>query len=302
MAIPFRFDALASIVQATLGWVTLGLVLLIVIPFGGNQPVVWSLTAFLVLGLFAVQLALSFVQPTAPALRRAALPVMLYTAVIVWALVQNGVPVPEGLAHPLWSIAPGEPTPLIGADPGQGAHVALRLATYGMVAWILAASALKARRAWAFLMAFAVFSTLLALYAIVAGLTGVNPVLGGSAGIAGQFTATFINRNSYVTYAAFGMLANIACYLHLAGDVGGGDSRTALRNFLETFFSRAWIFAMGALLCGAAVALTESRGGGAAAVAGLLVLIAAHVTRRRGGTGALWGVLAVVVGFVVVAL
>jgi len=297
-----RFDGPLAGGQAAIGWATLALVLLSVLPFGGNEPIVWTMMAVFMLALFALQAALLFARPAAVALERTGPVALLYGAVVVWALVQVSVPVREAFAHPVWARAPEGASPRIGADPGQGAHMALRLATYGMIAWAMAAASLKAARAWAYLRAIALFSTALAVYGIAAGLTGVNPVLGEAAGRGGQFTATFVNRNSYATYAAFGMLANIACYLHMAGRGGGGERRRALRAFLENFFGGAWAFALGALLCGAAVAMTESRGGGGAAALGLVALLVAYGARRRAGQAALWGVLVAILAFVAVVL
>ena len=297
-----RFDGPLPRAQANLGWATLGLVLLSALPFGANVPAAWTLLAFLVLVLFALQVALLFVRPAAVALKHTSLPVALYLAVVLWALAQSVLPVEEVFAHPLWARAPEGAIPRIGADPGKGVHVALRLATYGMIAWLMAAAALRAEQAWTYLMAIAGFSTALAVYAIFTGLSGVNPILGGNAGAGGQFTATFINRNSYATYAAFGMLVNVACYLHLSGANPAADELSALRNFLENFFSGGWVFALGALLCGAAVAMTESRGGGLAALLGVATLVAALRSQRQGGQAALWGTLGAIVLFVAVVL
>jgi O-antigen ligase len=87
-------------------------------------------------------------------------------------------------------------------------------------------------------------------------------------------TATFVNRNHYATYAVFGALANLAAYLHVSR--WQADSA---RGRIEGFFSGAWIYALGLVLCIGAVSLTQSRAGG---IAGLVGLAAFLLAWRRG--------------------
>lgn len=297
-----RSDGRFAWVQAIAGWVTLGIVLLSVIPLGANRPVVWTLLGLAVVGLFGVQVVLSLLRPTAVALGRAMPWLFAYFVVLLWGMVQVALPAPEGLAHPVWALAPEGAVPRIGADPGQGRHIVLRLATYGMVAWIMAASALSSRRAWAYLRAIALFSTALAIYGLYAAITGTNPILGIDSGQPTVVSATFVNRNSYATYGAFGLMINVVLYMQQAGRGASEDHRVALRNFLENFFAGAWIYALGALLCAAAVALTASRAGGVSAVLGLIVLFLALSKGGRASSIGLWAVLAAIVGFVLFAL
>ncbi|MGB8623263.1 MAG: O-antigen ligase family protein, partial [Paracoccaceae bacterium] len=150
--------------------------------------------------------------------------------------------------------------------------------------------------------AIAVFSTLLAGFGIIAAWSGVNPILQEDA--SATVSASFINRNSYATYAIFGVIANLAIYLHLTtGLESSGDLRMrGLRDFLESFFSGVWIFALGLLLCLAAVVLTQSRAGG---VSGLLALLTFGVAYRFRGdrlNPILLAMLAAILGFVALSL
>lgn len=299
-----RFDGPFVLVQAAVGWITLALALLSVIPQGGAQPIVWIFLSFGVLGLFAVQIVLSVLRPTAGALRQATPLAVLYAGVVAWCLVQVLLPVPDALAHPIWQIAPEGAAPRIGADPGQGAHIALRLATYGMIAWIMAASALNSHRAWSFLRVIGVFCTLLAIYAIGAALTQKNPLLGITSFGPNYTTGTFVSRNAFACYIAFGLFVNVALYLHMSGrgDERGGNAMAALRHFLENFFRGSWLYAVGTLFCGAALAMTQSRAGVGAGMLGLLVLTICVARRGRGSPLVLWGLLIGIGGFVVVML
>lgn len=294
-------DGPLSLAQATLGWAALCVVLLAAIPLGANRPVSWTLLSLAILILFSLQCLIGLARPPAVALRRAVPVASMYLAVLIWGYVQIAWPAPSTLAHPAWSIAPEGALPRIGADPGQGGHILMRLAAYGMVAWILAASSLNSIRAWKFVRAIALFSTCLAVYGLWTALTGHNPVLDIATGRPTFVSATFVNRNSYATYAAFGLFANIAVYMSITNRGQSDDARVALRNFLENFFGAAWIYAIGILLCATAVALTTSRAGGGAAVLGLIVMMASTRTQTSQGSVALWVVLLSIVGFVAFA-
>ena len=302
MAPHSRFDGPFSAVQGLVGWATLALALLLAIPQGGNQPVAWTLFGMAVLGLFAVQIVLSLLRPNAVALARAAPLALLYAAVVAWAMVQVALPAPAGMAHPYWSLAPEGASPRISADPGNGAHMVLRLATYGMVAFILAASALNGQRAWAYLKAIALFSVPLAVYGIWGAAQRVNPVLGFEEFGPSYVSATFVSRNAYASYAAFGFLTNVAIYLHMTGrGAAGGHDLSGLRAFLTNFFCGAWIYAIGALLCGAALVLTQSRAGTVAAALCLVALVVLLGNRRRTSWVALAAVVVGIGGYVAFA-
>lgn len=294
--------AIPNRIQAVVGWMALALVLVSALPLGANRPGAWTLLGLVVLILFAVQVIVDMRRPAAAARGRAWPLVLGWLAVLGWAMVQVHLPVPAGLAHPYWALAPGGGLSRIGADPGAGQHAILRLATYGLVAWIIAAASLNSKRAWAFTYAIALFSSALAVFGLFAAFTGYNPLLDETIDRRRIVSASFINRNSYATYAVFGLLANVAAYIHLSGKgTPGGDAKAELRNFLEGFFGGAWLFALGVLFCGAALAMTGSRAGSVAGLVGVAVM--ALALRGRGGSQPLlWGVLLAAVGFAVLTL
>lgn len=270
-------------VQTGLAWGLLAIVLLSSLALGANRPLAWIILSLLVMILFLVQLALDARRAPAPA--RADLPMiaLLYMGVVGWTLVQSMAPVPMTLAHPVWALAPEGAVPRISADPGSGPHVSLRLAAYAMIAWIFAAAALNSRRAWKLVRAIALFSSALAVFGLAATLTNNNPILGDDIHV-GYVTAGFRNRNSYATYAAFGLMANLVAYMDKTRHIPpAANFAGAVRNRLESFFEGAWLYLMGVILCAVAIALTGSRGGAAATLAGALVLVGLLARRGKGG-------------------
>jgi len=226
------------------------------------------------------------------------LPALLFLGAIGWGAVQILPGLPEPYLHPAWadlSDAAGR----ISADPGQGQQVLMRYLCYVMVFWIAFRAAVVPIRAGMMLKTIALFSTALALYGLYTLGTGTNPITGVEENVK-VVTATFVNRNSYATYAAFGALANIAAYLHIVSGTRSDDDRwqSALRDMLERFFDGAWIYALGALLCMGALSLTLSRAGGLAALIGLIVFVVSW--RGQGRRWNLWLLLVMiaVVGFI----
>lgn len=300
--------------QAAIGWATLGTVLVSALALGANRPVSWLLLGLVVLALFAAQTVLDLLSRHPPAIGVAKLwlPALLYVGVVIWGLVQT-MPgwAPAGWLHPTWAGLEGQPgaghaEPRVSADPDGGRHHVIRLATYGAVFWIMVQAAADGARARAMIRAVALFSGALAAYGIGTWAAGFNPILGKE--YAGNVVkASFVNRNSYATYAVFGALANLAALAmvtryNVVGGEAADDARRSLRDMLEGFFRVGWLHALGALLCLGAVALTQSRGGAAAGLAGTVIFLAVY--RRRGdwGGAALIGTALVILGFVVMAL
>ncbi len=285
----------SSLAQALIGWAALAATLATALAFGGDTPLAWITLAVIAHALLGAQIALNLARGAPGAAHRAARPLMLYLFALVWGLAQTA-PAPAALAHPFWALAPGG-TPAISADPIAGLHHILRLTTYAALFWIALNAATNARRATAFLTAIALFSTLLACYGLAASLTGVNPILGPLED--GNVKASFLNRNSYATYAIFGMLANLGLYLQVMQNrEPARDRRRALRQVIERFFGTGWVFAFGALLCLAALLMGGSRAGSTAGILAIAVL-GLCLRSSFGRTRALWlpvaGGLAVVI-------
>lgn len=303
-----------SPIQAAIGWTALCVVLISALALGANRPVSWILLGLAVFVLFAAQTVLELLSRRSPVLgaTKLWLPALLYVGVVLWGLAQS-IPgwAPAGWLHPVWAGVDGLPgtgraEPTVSADPGAGWHHVIRLATYGAVFWIMLQAAADGARARAMIRAVALFSGALAAYGIGTWALGVNPIL-GDAYEGNVVRASFVNRNSYATYAAFGAMANLAALAMMSGrSVVGGevgdDPRRSLRDMLEGFFRVGWLHALGALLCFGAVALTQSRGGAAAALAGTVVFLAAYRRRRDLEGAVLIGAALVILGFVVLAL
>lgn len=270
--------------RQTLGLVTLLAVLASALPLGANRPMWWLLLALVIFILFTVQLCLDLRQGLDIASRRALLPALLFIAAVGWACVQAALPVDESLAHPVWKVVPTVSSFRISADPIETLHHIVRLVSYAMVFWIAVRAARTSHFADISLQIIAVVITGFSAYGILAVIQGGNPILGDLA--SNRVSASFVNRNNFATFAVVGLLANITIYLRYRPAASSDGLRQA-RDFLEAFFSGSWIFAIGILICFAAIFFSESRAGLGAALIGLAIFSA---TGRDRGAGSAYSV------------
>lgn len=287
--------------QALLGWAALAVILASVLALGANRPVAWTLMSMAVLPIFIVQVTLDAFRGV-PAKATLVWPAaLLYLGALVWGYIQTFTGVGPGVAHPIWSLVPGSAA-AISADPLAGQHHVMRLATYGMVFWIALRASLDVDRALLFLKAFALFSAALAAFGLYAWFIGSNPILDENA--SNVVSASFINRNSYATFAVFGAVACLALYLQSADDDApdDGNSGRKLRNFIESFYGGGWIFALGFLLCLGGVILSQSRAGFAALLIGLATFGLVSRRRESGKNPFIMGLIAVILLFAIIAL
>jgi len=281
--------------QASIGWLSLVFTLFSALALGANRPVTWTILAFVIAALFALQILRDLAVPNRDRSFVITLSALLYLTVIVWVFIQTIGDMPTDLAHPAWArISQGLDT--ISGDPTQSHHGIMRLATYGMLFWIAFRSCRAPERASRFFKLIALFSSALALFGIYAFLTGFNPILDAPSSVV---NASFVNRNSYATYAVFGFLVNLACYLNQSDrDVFAETIWQRLRNTLESFFAGSWIFALGSLICLTALVLTQSRAGAGAGIIAVLVFFFSYRLRGTGNGVTLGITLIAILGFV----
>ena len=286
--------------QGLVGWIALAAILASAVPLGANRPVAWLALALAAAVLLLAQLVIDMLRrPDPQRVAALAVPAMLYLAALAWAAFQT-MPEAGSWAHPSWSaLPPGEGARSISADPAAGRLLAPRLAAYGALFWIIARAAREPGRALRMTQAIALGATLLSIYGLAAAATGVNPVLELD-GRRTLVSASFVNRNSFATWAAFGALANLAVFVALTEAPGPGDARRSLRDAMETFFANGWLFALGFAITVTALIASQSRAGALSAAIGLAVFLSAYRKTADAGLGARGGIGAATAVLVVV--
>jgi O-antigen ligase len=248
--------------------------------YGSNAPLSWGANAVWFPGL-AVIYEIAAAMPGkghSVSLRALALPAGLFAIVISWGLVQSATWIPTALANPVWGMAAealGKPlAESISVNRDLTGLALIRLITAASVFWLalqLCRDAVRARRlVWAVAAVTAVYG----VYGFVALRAGQIPWLDIPAAD-GRMTSTFVNHNSYATYAGIGVIAAAGLLVRLCQQelINGGNWRLRLASAIEvlTGGEGAALLAMGFINL-AALLLTGSRGGVLSVVIGLVVL------------------------------
>jgi O-antigen ligase len=212
--------------------------------------------------------------------------------------------------HPLWALAQAAgieaAVPLVGLDAEAGRDALMRLTTYAAVfwlAWRLGAEAASARR---ILLAILGTTVACAGYGLIAHLAGWETIgwLAKTAYV-GDVTGTFVNRNSFATYANLGIVIAVALLAQpFLGARGLTEVRRITVELVVQLLDRRWLLVAALALLAMASLQSHSRGGmlslGLTLVLLLFVLFLA--TRPRAlvalavaavGLAAGWGLVAV---------
>ena len=171
----------------------------------------------------------------------------------------------------------------------------VRLITAASAFWLALQLCRESRRAEHLLVGIVAIGTLYSTYGLVAIKTGSLPWLSYIDAKSRSLTGTFINPDSFATYAAISLIVTAALILRHYGDAmrrAAGNPRLQLAFFIErTGGEGALLLGSGFILL-VGLMMTGSRGGVIAAVFGLFVL--AVLTQRRRETKA--PVLLLVIG------
>jgi O-antigen ligase len=202
---------------------------------------------------------------------------MLFAAVVLFIFLQTiawrGSP-----SHPIWGMASdalGQPlVASISVNRDLTTLALIRLITAASAFWIALQLCRNAMRARHFVAALAAIGALYAAYGLVAFAlqSGRLPWLEAPAA-QGFVTSTFVNHNSFATYAGLALMA--ACglvvrqYRHALADSRGG---LTVASLIETTGRSGAVLLAGAFIIVVAILLTGSRGGVIASGVGLFVL------------------------------
>jgi O-antigen ligase len=265
--------------------------------YGGNDPIAWGVDAIVFPGL-AVFYELSLLargrDHAVPPGARLLAPAGLFLAVLLWIWFQTVAWTHAPIADPIWGMAghalgrPIAESITVNRDLTNLALV--RLVTAASVLWLAVQLCREAERALALLGAIAVIVCVYAGYGLVAvslhsvSLPGLAIPFDG-----GLVSSTFVNRNTFATYAGLGLIAASGLIVRLyRHETAGAEAgwRLQLSSLIGVTGGEAAIPLAGAFVILTALLLTGSRGGVIATGAGLIVL--ALQTRRRGGARGGW--------------
>tara|TARA_R110000751_G_scaffold301598_1_gene414297 strand:- start:10808 stop:12193 length:1386 start_codon:yes stop_codon:yes gene_type:complete len=290
----------------------LALIALAPLPFGGNVPWAWSLMSLWVGVLVVVDAVACLLSPPEGErrfLKRIKIPMILFFIVVAWIVVQATPGIVPAIAHPIWHEASAQLgidlAPRVTIAPDLTWDALMVLLAYAGVFWLSARYGRRRENASLMLKFFVLVSTAYAVYGLTVFFGGWETILWyDKTAYRGDLTSTFINRNSYATYAAIGLVASLVYLVKiLARDFrDGGTARQITRKMLDGTLVKAWLPLVGVLTTGTALMLTHSRAGFVSGMIGVFVALLCFrfsktVSPRFGNTLIAGAVLLAVGGF-----
>jgi O-antigen ligase len=214
--------------------------------------------------------------------------VALFGALELWFLLQASGTTPAGWDHALWRpAADALQTPLDGAislSPDATVTGVMRFAAYAGVFLLALQFGRDARRARILFWVLAIAGLVYALYGLVLMFGRIDTILWFERwAYQGSLTSSFVNRNSYGTYAGLTLIAALALG---SGSMGrslelGLRSRTGLLHFIDNLQPKVFFLTVLLTVIATALLLSRSRGALLAAVLGLVAYFAMLGLRRR---------------------
>ena len=259
--------------------------------FGSNVLLAWGINAVLFPGLVAIyEISLLIRGQRHPvAISQIKIPAGLFGAVVLWILLQNATWTPDAWHHPIWQMtAEALDQPVAGSisvDRELTSLALLRLITAASVFWIAVQLCRDAARANLLLWSVAVITCGYAAYGFVALVLTPGHVLWlkQSYSASGIVTSTFINPNSFASYAGTGFIVCCALllriYRHEFSSVGG-SIRFRIATFIEVSGKKGVVLLSAAFVTLVALLMSGSRGG-ITSTALAFVLLALFTLRPR---------------------
>ncbi len=270
-------------------WLFLAILATCPFPLGGNRPLAWSFLAVLV-GVTLIAWATEcFVDGRRPpiSLFRLWPVVVLFALAASWAAVQA---IPISVAdwvHPLRTAAAMvlslsvEGT--VSLAPAATVSSLMRLLTYGGVFWLALQFTRSSERAMTVFFTVIAAGVAFAAYGLFLQFTGVQKILWfDKRAYQTDITSTFVNRNSYATYAGLGLICTLGLLIKTAyADLyTGPERRRFFRVLLANLAERSWPLILASVIIATALLGSHSRGGLLSAIAGILALLATAAWSR----------------------
>jgi len=281
--------------------------LLAPVPFGANRPWAWSLYALLLAltGLIASVTALSGRPSGAISLHPVKYPLLLICVPISWGLLQLSDFTPYHWAHPFWQLAT-EQLPVavqahISLAPQETATALMKLGSYLLVFFISLHFNRHSENTALTFNSLAYAGLIYAVYGLVIYLGQFNTLLYFDTWAPmASVTSTFVNRNSYATYAGLTLLAALPLLFEKmqSSFQYGINNNYGRQYFFENVLVRGWFPLLLIIVIMTALFLTKSRGGFLSAALAVLTFFIILLASRKIKNNAAVTLLLVVISLV----
>ncbi len=274
-------------------WVFAALLVVVAIaplPFGSNRPLpiaIFGCSLGILTIIWSVITSLGISNPRTDA-ERIKWPILLYGLVCLWIVIQWTTWIPQQFADPIWKDASAFSNigtrGRITVNPEATLTGLMHLIIYGTVFWLTFQLTRKSERSWAAIRTITVIGCIYSLYGIVIFATGNEWILiYPKWTYLSSLTSTFVNRNSFATFAGLCLLCATALLLnHLTPFFSlNHPTRTKIVFLVEEAATRGAWKSLSAIAIAIALLLSASRGGVTATLLGLLFLLLIYIFQRK---------------------
>jgi O-antigen ligase len=265
------------------------LVILSPLPLGSNREWAWTLCALLAAGITLLWLLFALFNARQISLKINPVLILMLLAVCLWVGVQTAAWTPAQWHHPLWRMTAGSlrvDLPGRVSVSAQDSQTALmRLLSYGLVFFVSFQLGRSKQRAFAALRILAYTGLVYAVYGLFSFWSGEGSLLWfKEEAFKMDLRSTFVNRNSYATYAGLSLMCTMAWFyqsiaVRRSNQMYEIPQGRQLRT--EQFILKIWKPLTVLLLISAALILTHSRGGFISSLVAGIVLLSALNQRQK---------------------
>ena len=238
--------------------------------FGANRAWSWSLYGFLIalIGVLYFVNILINKNSHSISIRPIKYPMIFATIPVIWVYLQTVSWLPSEWFHPFWAISTEylseDIVPAISLSPVGNVTALMKLLSYFLVFFLSFQFNRQSNKAHLTFNVLAYTGAAYALYGLIAFWGGYQTLFGfDNTAYQGSVRSTFVNRNSYATYAGLTMLCLIPMLVtRIKGSlVYGVKTYYGIQYFIEHFIIRAWLPILILLGVSASLFMSNSRGG-----------------------------------------
>lgn len=238
--------------------------------FGTNRPWSWSLYSILITLISLIYFSQILIKKKNYflSIKPIKYPAFLAIIPIIWGIIQTSNFIPSSWVHPFWLLTIEQLSlninPSISLSPAETKTALMKLTSYFLVFFLSFQFNRQSDNANASFRTIAYFGSFFAIYGLYAFWANDNSLLGfDNEAYQNNVRSTFINRNSFATYAGLSILALLPLLLDRIKSslIYGLENHFGRQYFIENLMTRAWLPILMLMTIFTALFLSHSRGG-----------------------------------------
>jgi len=267
--------------ESMLFYLLISVVALAPLPLASNRPLPAAILC-LAVGLLVIAWAIGIAwgKRMAVAPSRLLWPLLCFGVVCCWIIIQWLPWVPPSFADPAWLEAANtlgiSLAGRISVNPDATLTGLMHLLAYAAVFWLSLQLTAQDRRARTAILSIAMIGAAYAFYGLIIYLTGNKSILIYTKWTYGSsLTSTFVNRNSFATFAGLTLLCAVTVLLEHLRPLFKLHLRPRLKLAMileDVLIRRAWM-TLSILIIAIALLFSQSRAGAFATLLGLACII-----------------------------